>query len=128
MAEQTPSLADEVRSVLPLPKHALTLQYIKNRVIAALVRIPLLVLLTFSYYIKDNTLVLRFFHGVTRHRIRVPSRERGRFIDVDIYTPAGGLEATGSAPGSKKPTGPVHVNWHGSGFGAFLDGKDSKTF
>ncbi|KAN0063063.1 hypothetical protein ACQY0O_004226 [Thecaphora frezii] len=45
--------------------------------------------------------------GVDFNTIRVPSRQKGRTITVDLYRPAGSDET--------KPL-PVHINWHGSGF------------
>ncbi|SPO20319.1 related to lipase/esterase [Ustilago trichophora] len=44
--------------------------------------------------------------GVVRERLQVPSRDKGRFIGVDLYRPANS--------GSNKL--PVIVNWHGSGY------------
>ncbi|SNX81970.1 related to triacylglycerol lipase [Melanopsichium pennsylvanicum] len=44
--------------------------------------------------------------NVVRDRLQVPSRDKGRFIGIDIYCPA-------SAASSNLP---VIVNWHGSGY------------
>lgn len=52
---------------------------------------------------------------VQRKRIKIPSRERARFIEADVYCP-GGYFAAKSA---------VLVNWHGSGFIFPLLGSDS---
>lgn len=45
--------------------------------------------------------------SITRETLKVPSRDKGRSIGVDVYRPAGG------AASSKLP---VVVNWHGSGY------------
>ncbi|SPO42542.1 related to triacylglycerol lipase [Moesziomyces antarcticus] len=45
--------------------------------------------------------------GIARERLQVPSRDKGRFIGVDLYRPA-------DAPATAKL--PVIVNWHGSGW------------
>lgn len=44
--------------------------------------------------------------GIVRERLQVPSRDKGRFIGVDLYRPA-------NANSNKLP---VVVNWHGSGY------------
>lgn len=45
--------------------------------------------------------------GVVRETLQIPSRDKGRFIGVDLYRPA-------DAAASAKL--PVVVNWHGSGY------------
>lgn len=45
--------------------------------------------------------------SIVRETLQVPSRDKGRFIGVDLYRPAGG-------PASSQL--PVVVNWHGSGY------------
>ncbi|EST06569.1 Alpha/beta hydrolase fold-3 [Kalmanozyma brasiliensis GHG001] len=45
--------------------------------------------------------------SITREVLRVPSRDKGRSIGVDLYRPAGGAASS---------TLPVIVNWHGSGY------------
>lgn len=96
-----------------LPKHAFSWESLRNRIIAFLVRIPLSILLFFSYYVKDNKLLLYRKFNVCRERAQIPSREKGRHIDVDIYKPSQDSTITDE----KSNTGPVHINWHGSGFG-----------
>ncbi|UZJ56142.1 hypothetical protein CBS101457_005462 [Exobasidium rhododendri] len=100
----TGTLTSSTQASLPLPKHALTLRYFRLRAIAVLVQIPLTILLSLSYYLRDKSVLRKY--GVSRTHITVPSRQKGRSIKVDIYTPTLGV---------KKPF-PVHINWHGSGF------------
>lgn len=52
---------------------------------------------------------------VNRKRIKIPSRDRNRFIEADIYSPVDQIAKTS----------PVLVNWHGSGFIFNLLGSDS---
>lgn len=47
---------------------------------------------------------------ITPRRIRIPSRDKGRYILGDLYYPPG--TSSSSTPEKK----PVLVNWHGSGF------------
>ena len=44
--------------------------------------------------------------GIVRERLQVPSRDKGRFIGVDLYRPAN----------STSTKLPVVINWHGSGY------------
>lgn len=61
-------------------------------------------------YFRDPEYLRRY--QVNRKRMLVPSREKGRMIKVDVYAPN---------KGTSKPS-PVHVNWHGSGFGTLSYG------
>jgi len=101
----TGTTTDSTSATLPLPKHALTLKYLRLRAISVLIQFPLSFLLTLAYYFRDPSTLQKY--QVTRTRIHVPSRQKGRAIKVDIFAPKRGV---------KKPY-PVHVNWHGSGFG-----------
>jgi acetyl esterase/lipase len=92
-------------ATLPLPKHSLTLAYLRLRAIAALLQVPLAFLLSLSYHFRDPSLLRKY--QVNRSRITIPSRQKGRSIKVDIYTP--------KSTTISKPY-PVHINWHGSGF------------
>lgn len=47
---------------------------------------------------------------VERQRVKILSREKGRYIDADLYYPPG------QSPSSSAGKLPVLVNWHGSGF------------
>ncbi|KAF2642893.1 alpha/beta-hydrolase [Massarina eburnea CBS 473.64] len=62
---------------------------------------------------RDNLLTQGI--QVDRKRIQIPSRDGNRFIDADVYSPAGRT--------AKKS--PVLVNWHGSGFIFPMLGSDS---
>lgn len=98
--------SSSTQATQPLPKHALTLRYFRLRAIASFLQVICSSLLNLPYYIRDPSYLRK--HGVSRRRILVPSRQRGRFIKVDVYTPTAGIQ---------KPH-PVHINWHGSGYGA----------
>jgi hypothetical protein len=102
MTKATSSSTD---ASLPLPKHALTLNYIRLRAIATLVQVPIGFIITLCHYFLHPSFLRKY--EVTRSRFHVPSRQKGRTIKVDIFTPKSGV---------KKPY-PVHINWHGSGFG-----------
>lgn len=56
-----------------------------------------------QHYLRSRPLA----EGIVRETIQVPSRDRRRFIGVDLYRPA-------DAAASAKL--PVVVNWHGSGY------------
>jgi hypothetical protein len=88
-----------------LPKHAWSAQYLRLRAIAILLGIPTRLIVNLAYYCYDPFTLRKY--QVQRRRIWIPSRERGRTIKVDVYEP---IKRT------KKPL-PVHINWHGSGFG-----------
>ena len=102
--------SSSTQATQPLPKHALTLRYFRLRAIASFLQVICSSLLNLPYYIRDPSYLRK--HGVSRRRILVPSRQRGRFIKVDVYTPMTGVQ---------KPH-PVHINWHGSGYGALRAG------
>jgi acetyl esterase/lipase len=91
---------------LPLTRHTISLEYVKNRLIAAAIRIPIRLAINLSYYLVHAPYVLKKRFGVTRRRMRIPSRDGRRMIRADVYTPI----ALGAQPAA------VHVNWHGSGF------------
>lgn len=98
---------------LPLPSHAWTLDYLRLRLIAILVRLPVQFALGVSPYLLHTDNYLRG-KGVTRKRILVPSRQKGRSIKVDVYQPESSTASEGGVwQAAKKP---VHINWHGSGF------------
>ncbi|KAI0409333.1 Alpha/Beta hydrolase protein [Xylaria palmicola] len=59
---------------------------------------------------------------VPRERVKIPSREPGRFILADLYYPPG-LHPPSSSPPPSPP--PILVNWHGSGFIFPLLGTDA---
>ncbi|CDU23263.1 related to triacylglycerol lipase [Sporisorium scitamineum] len=56
-----------------------------------------------QHYLRNRPLP----DGIVRETLKVPSRDKGRFIGVDLYRPA-------DAAASAKL--PVIVNWHGSGY------------
>ncbi|TKY90864.1 hypothetical protein EX895_000862 [Sporisorium graminicola] len=56
-----------------------------------------------QHYLRNRPLP----DGIVRETLQVPSRDKGRFIGVDLYRP------TGATAASKLP---VIVNWHGSGY------------
>ncbi|KAI0521220.1 Alpha/Beta hydrolase protein [Xylaria bambusicola] len=68
---------------------------------------------------RDQALVPR---DVKHERVKIPSRESGRYILADIYYPPGFSSSTSSSP---KQLPPVLVNWHGSGFIFPLLGTDA---
>lgn len=105
--EQTITTTASTKQTLPLPSHAWTLDYLRLRIIALFIRLPVQLILGVSPYLlhTDGHLLAE---GVKRRRITVPSRQRGRAIKVDVYEPA---ESSWQA--SKRP---VHITWHGSGF------------
>lgn len=63
---------------------------------------------------RDRLLAQRSYLSVRKQRVRIPSRDLGRYIDGDLYNPEG------SDSGPK----PVLVNWHGSGWVLPLLGSD----
>ncbi|KAL1881692.1 hypothetical protein Plec18167_003291 [Paecilomyces lecythidis] len=54
-----------------------------------------------------------------RQRLRIPSRESGRFIVADLYTPdqnSNGSRANVKDDSDNGKRTPIVINWHGSGF------------
>jgi acetyl esterase/lipase len=86
--------------------------YVRLKILATLLR----VLLRFagaSALSRDKLLSERI--DVKRQRIRIPSRNNGRYIEADVY----------SSPDHSDSKKPVLVNWHGSGFIFPLLGSDA---
>lgn len=103
---------------LPLTQHGYSVEYMRNRLIAAAIRIPIWLLIGVARYVLYNSFALRRRYGVARKHVRIPSRQPGRMIKAEIYTPihdGRGVRRTGTGPNGQA-VGPVHVNWHGSGF------------
>lgn len=87
---------------MAFPKqHPLTFQYVLLKSIAVFLR----GLIGPGIWLAVNYVKPHGVPGVTMRHAKVPSRERGRTIDVHIYEKEGGT--------GKKP---VLINWHGSGF------------
>lgn len=86
--------------------------YIRLKLLATLMRVALR--LTGSAPLRRDDLLAQSI-PVNRKRIKIPSRDRNRFIEADIYSPVDHIP--------KKS--PVLVNWHGSGFIFSLLGSDS---
>lgn len=105
MTGTTNGTAAPLRPIPNLQRTLWSKDYLRLRAISLLIGIPTRILLTLSYYLKDP-LTLRKYQ-VTRRNISVPSREKGRYIKAILYEPINR---------EKKPL-PVHINWHGSGFG-----------
>lgn len=93
---------------LPIVNHKISLAYLYDVVIAKLIRIPIKILITLSYCIVHGPITLKRKYNVSRKRINVPSREKGRKIKVDAYIPSNLQKSTKALP--------LHINWHGSGF------------
>jgi acetyl esterase/lipase len=63
---------------------------------------------------KTHQIDRSHFNQIQPRRVRIPSRDAGRFIDAWLYEPpASSKPASLSAPGAKTP---ILINWHGSGF------------
>ncbi|KAI1185560.1 alpha/beta-hydrolase [Nemania serpens] len=60
---------------------------------------------------------------VIRQSVKIPSRDKGRYIKADIYRPATPPSQEGGE--EEEPLLPVLVNWHGSGFIMPLFGADA---
>jgi acetyl esterase/lipase len=65
---------------------------------------------------RDRLLVQKI--PIEHQRIRIPTRDKGRYLTADIYYPPGQSASTSSKT-------PVLVNWHGSGFVMPLLGSDT---
>ncbi|PSN61938.1 alpha/beta-hydrolase [Corynespora cassiicola Philippines] len=86
-------------------------QYLRLKIIATIIRT--LMQLTVPRKIRyDNDLSLKY--DVQRQKIRIPSRDEGRYIEAELFYPAE----------QKSLKLPVLVNWHGSGFVLPLHGSD----
>lgn len=103
----TGTINSNAATASPLPQHAWSLKYLRLKSIALFIQILTRCLLTLGMHFRDPQYLRRY--QVNRKRILVPSREKGRLIRLDVYAPN---------KGTSKPS-PVHINWHGSGFGAF---------
>ncbi|KAH8916401.1 alpha/beta-hydrolase [Atractiella rhizophila] len=75
------------------------LRYIRLRLLAALFRALA------AFFQRKQVKTIPTGVTVTRRRIRIPSREQGRSIEVDVYEKEG---TTGVRP--------VHINFHGGGY------------
>lgn len=81
--------------------HPLSLEYLWLKLVALLLRAT--VAWTYRSEIPDQRALIPA--GVTVSRIKVPSRDEGRSIVVDVYS----RETTGDSSGPRA----VHLNFHG---------------
>ncbi|KAM0546640.1 hypothetical protein ACHAPJ_010778 [Fusarium lateritium] len=86
------------------------LPYLRLRILATCVRLAVKVL---SYTRLRRDRLLNQSRGVQVETLRIPSRNSGRFIKADLYSP--------DSVDSPKP---ILINWHGSGFILPLQGMD----
>ncbi|KAH8695239.1 Alpha/Beta hydrolase protein [Talaromyces proteolyticus] len=80
--------------------------YLRLKLIVTLLR-PLSLIFGFTKVRRDRLLVEST--GIERRQIRIPSRDKDRFITAYLYTPP-------AQPNTKPAKRPILVNWHGSGF------------
>lgn len=65
---------------------------------------------------RDRLLAERRYPTVQRTRIKIPSRDHGRFIIADLYLPPPASPYSSTTAKSSTHSLPVLLNYHGSGF------------
>jgi acetyl esterase/lipase len=86
--------------------------YIRLKILATLLRL-MLHFVGATPLRRDRVLAANI--DVRRERVKILSRDKGRYIEADVY----------SSPNSTNEKTPVLVNWHGSGFIIPLLGSDA---
>ncbi|KEY70109.1 hypothetical protein S7711_08639 [Stachybotrys chartarum IBT 7711] len=81
----------------------MTLQQLQRRLVVTLLRIFTAAV---SFFSRRAERRFARSSGIVPHRIRIPTRDPGRFLAADLYVP--------KTPPSQPP--PVVVNWHPSGW------------
>lgn len=87
------------------------LNYFRLKIIITLLRI--LALFKVRKPLRRDAKLAEARYSARRERLRIPSRDTGRYILADLYLPT--TPAASSSPAGQTSL-PVLVNWHGSGF------------
>lgn len=103
------------KSTVEFPqKHEWSRRYLYLWIVAHLFSIKPCFTLALDKYFRHPIYLARY--QVECKRLLVQSRDKGRMIKVDVYTPNKGIS---------KPS-PIHINWHGCAFICPIFGIDAK--
>ncbi|GAD92771.1 hypothetical protein NECHADRAFT_82652 [Paecilomyces variotii No. 5] len=84
-------------------------QYVRLKAIVLVIRSVVRIATAFRFLLHPQP------KYKNKQRLRIPSRESGRFIVADLYTPERNSNGSRADVKDDKRT-PIIVNWHGSGF------------